>query len=128
MAISKKNEEELRKEILKYSKLKDLVGDIYERKSYLKEMTLSEARLNFRIRGNMTEFGFNFKNKKEYADRSWFCISCNAAIDTFSHSLWCVAHEDLREGRDLENDKDLVWYVSKVLSRRESWNPKERQF
>ena len=64
LAISKKNEEELRNEIIKYSKLKDLVGEIYERKAYLKEMTLSEARLNFRIRGNMTEFEFNFKNKK----------------------------------------------------------------
>ena len=31
------------------------------------------------------------------------------AIDTFDHAKWCVAHEDLREGRDLENEKDLVW-------------------
>ena len=88
-------------------------------------MSLEDARLKFRIRGNMTDFGFNFRNKKEYADISWSCISCNSAIDTFSHALWCVAHEDLREGRDL---KDLVWYVAKVLSRRENRNPKEKHF
>ena len=118
-AIFKKNEEELRKEIETYSKLKELVGESYERKEYLKYMTLQEARLNFRIRGNMTEFGFNFKNKKEYAEKSWICQDCNSAIDTSSHAKWCSAHEDLREGIDLENEKDLVWYIGKVLARRE---------
>ena len=118
-AILKKNEEELRKEMANYSKLKGLDGESYGRKEYLKDLTLEEARLNFRIRGNMTEFGFNFRNKKEYADKSWFCQSCDVAIDTFDHAKWCVAHEDLREGRDLENEKDLVWYIGKVLARRE---------
>ena len=40
------------------------------------------------------------------------------AIDTFLHAKWCVAHQDIREGLDLDNDKDLVWYISEVMKRR----------
>ena len=57
---------------------------------------------------------------KEFSDRSWSCLSCEAAIDTFSHAKWCAANSDLREGLDLDNDKDLVRYISNVLLRREN--------
>ena len=66
----------------------------------------------------MTEFAFNFKNKKEYADACWTCKSCKRALDTFEHAKWCVAHEDLRQGKDLSEDIDLVEYIAKVLARR----------
>ena len=67
----------------------------------------------------MTEFAFNFRNKKEYSQNSWICKSCNAAIDTSLHAKWCVAHSDLREGKDLSSVEDLVAYVREVLKRRE---------
>ena len=117
-AIVKKNEEILREDIPRHSKLKMMEEEPYEKKKYLTEMSLEDVRLNFRIRCNMTEFGFNFKNKKEYSETSWTCISCKAAIDTSSHAKWCIAHEDLREGIDLENEIELVRYISKVLARR----------
>ena len=66
-----------------------------------------------------TEFAFNFRNKKEYSEASWICMSCNAAIDTSLHAKWCVAHSDLREGKDLSSVEDLVVYVREVLKRRE---------
>ena len=117
-AIDKKNEEMLRAEISTYSKLKEWEGDEYSKKEYLKDLSLQEARLKFRIRCNMTEFAWNFRNKPEYANNSWQCTSCNLAIDTFLHAKWCVAHQDIREGLDLDNDKDLVWYISEVMKRR----------
>ena len=82
-------------------------------------MTLEDSRLNFRIRANMTEFAFNFRNKKEYSEVSWICRSCNEAIDTSLHAKWCVAHSDLREGKDLNSVDDLVVYIREVLKRRE---------
>ena len=117
-AICKKNEEILREDIARHSKLKMMEGESCHKKKYLTEMSLEDARLYFRIRCNMTEFGFNFKNKKEYSETSWSCISCKSAIDTFNHAKWCIAHEDLREGIDLDNEIDLVRYISKVLNRR----------
>ena len=104
----------------KYSKLRDLIGDDYGRKDYLKDLSLQEARVKFRTRCYMTELAFNFRNKPEYANNLWTCVSCHAAVDTFAHQKWCVAHADLREGRDLHCDKDLVWYISQVMKRRET--------
>ena len=118
-AIDKKNEQILRLEMTKYSKLKDLEGEEYSRKEYLKELSVQEARVKIRTRCYMTELAFNFKNKPEYANNCWTCTSCNSAVDTFSHIKWCVAHEDLREGRDLSCDKDLVWYITQVMNRRQ---------
>ena len=117
-AIQMKNEEILKNEISKYSKLEALKNESCVRKAYLTEMTVEQARLNFRIRTMMTEFAFNFKNKKEYSDACWTCISCKRALDTFEHAKWCVAHEDLRQGKDLREDIDLVEYIAKVLARR----------
>ena len=119
-AIEKKNEEILRSEISQYSKLKHWEGDDYTRKDYLTELSLEEARLKFRIRCNMAEFAFNFRNKPKYANNNWSCSSCHQAIDTFSHAKWCPTNADLREGRNLDNDKDLVWYITQVLKRREN--------
>ena len=118
-AVHKKNEELLRLEMKKYSKLKDLVGDDYCKKEYLKDLSVQEARVKFRTRCYMTELAFNFRNKPEYANNCWMCQSCFMAVDTFSHVKWCVAHEDLREGRDLSRDKDLVCYISEVMNRRQ---------
>ena len=118
-AINAENEKELRGQLKTYSKLRDWVDEEYQKKEYLKTMTLEESRLNFRIRSKMTEFAFNFRNKKEYSDALWICSSCNMAIDTFSHAKWCVAHSDLRQNKDLSRDEDLVKYVQEVLKRRE---------
>ena len=118
-AISLENEKVLRKQLATYSKVKEWVDEEYTRKDYLKTMTLEESRTYFRIRSNMTKFAFNFRNQKEYADALWKCSSCQEAVDTFSHAKWCIAHSDLRQGKDLSIDKDLVRYITEVLLRRE---------
>ena len=46
-------------------------------------------------------------------------MSCNVAIDTSLHAKWCVAHSDLRDGKDLSRVEDMVVYVREVLKRRE---------
>ena len=108
----------MRGEIRKYSKLADWVDESYGSKDYVKELHLEEVRTKFRIRTNMTDFAFNMRNKKEYSDRLWSCLGCNSNIETFLHVKWCEAYADLRQGIDLNLDKDLVWYISEVLKRR----------
>ena len=59
----------------------------------------------------------------------WYGISNQCTVTITLHMMisnnyncegikWCVAHEDLREGMDLENENELVRYISKVLARR----------
>ena len=63
---------------------------------------------------------FNFKNTKDYQESSWLCDSCESAISTNSHVLWCEAYRELREGLNIESDADLVKYLSKVMEIRQT--------
>ena len=118
-AINMENEKVLRNQLKNYSKVKEWADEDYGIKDYLKNMTLEDSRMYFRIRCNMTKFAFNFRNMKEYSDTLWWCSSCEKAVDTFAHSKWCIAHSDLRQGKDLSDEKDLVKYITEVLLRRE---------
>ena len=65
---------------------------------------------------------FNFKNIQNYANDNWQCDSCEKSIDTQSHVLWCPAYQNLREGKSLDSDDDLIEYITKVMVIREKLN------
>ena len=48
----------------------------------------------------------------------WKCEACGY-VDTQSHLIYCPAFKDIREGKNLESDNDLVDYFSKVIKIRE---------
>ena len=96
--------------------LDDIKSEKYEVKSYLKEMTIPNARMMFRMRGKMVQCKMNFSSKRSNIERAWKCDSCmSGAIDTQSHILYCEAYKPLREGKSLESDRDLVEYFRKVI-------------
>lgn len=104
-------------------KLKDNIkGEKFERKQYINEMTMKEAQTNFKFRTHMTNVKFNYKNDKKYREELWRCDSCKSAIDTQSHILWCPAYRELRIGKNINNDSDLVNYIQKVMKVREEMN------
>ena len=88
-------------------------------KPYFKELRVEEARLKFRLETKMVDAKFNFKNKKKYSNELWQCDSCEKAIESQSHLLWCPAYQQLREGKNLKDDKHLITYIKKVLKIRE---------
>ena len=45
----------------------------------------------------------------------WFCDSCERQIDSMSHVTICPAYKSLREGKNIESDKDLVEYMTAVM-------------
>ena len=115
-AIKIKNEEELRKEIGKLEKVKEYANEKFQLKSYFKDLNLDEARTMFKYRAKMTHYiKWNFKNDPQYRKELWKCSSCKSNIDTQSHLLWCESYKELREGKDLNSDKDLVTYIIEVL-------------
>ena len=88
----------------------------FKRKDYLRELTLSEARIQFKLRTKMYEAKFNYKNDSKNKSDLWKCDSCQSGeIESQSHILYCEAYKDLRENKDINNDKDLVEYMRKVL-------------
>ena len=52
----------------------------------------------------------------------WLCDSCQKSIETQSHLLWCPTYKNLRAGKNLDSDKDLVNYIKHVLQYRQENN------
>ena len=92
-------------------KLEHLTEEPFECKEYIKQLTMEQIRMKFRIRTKMVKTKMNMKN----LDANWLCDSCETAIDNQSHLIWCLAYAKLREGKNLESDDDLIDYFTKVL-------------
>ena len=117
-AILAANQEQLKQEIKeKYKKLKnsELAKETFGRKSYIKDLNLQQARTKFKFRCLMTQHvKMNQKSNKTYEDALWRCEDCGLQ-DTNSHLLWCSGYENLRDGKDLDDDKQLCDYLHKIF-------------
>ena len=118
-AIHKKSENLLRSEIQEYSKLRDITSESenLDLKEYVKNMTMRQARTKFKLRSHMLDVKMNRKSDKRYSDTLWRCDFC-LSLDSQSHIMWCPAFSSLREGRNIEDDKDIVSYIDQVMKLR----------
>ena len=114
------SQKQIYSEFSSYAKLigKNLENENLEVKEYVKNMKLRDARTYFRIRSNMLNVKMNRKNDIKYAHDLWKCDDCHS-MDSQAHIVWCPAYAALREGKDLESDKDLVEYYQKIMKIRE---------
>ena len=117
-AVSEKNEKDLKDDMEKYSKLDEMKKERFEIKKYLTDMSMYDARTLFRIRTRMIKCKMNQPSDKKNKETLWKCSGCDN-IDTQTHILWCPAYQDLREGKSLSNDADIVEYFKKVMLIRE---------
>ena len=114
-----------------YNKIKyeEHINSEMELQPYLKTMNISEARMKFRLKTKMTPtIRMNFASDPEYTSKLWSCQGCTedkAAYDkvegqrdTQAHVMVCPGYADLREDKDLHNDKDLVKYFQLVIKQR----------
>ena len=97
------------------SKLENIKEESYGEKSYLTEMNLPDARMNFSLRSRMFKCKMNYLNTPKYRAEMWRCDSCQTCIDSQSHILYCPAYQQLREGKTLTSDQDIVSYFKEVL-------------
>ena len=69
----------------------------------------------FRIRSRMIQLMANFKNNPRYKKVGWKCDGCKLEVDSNAHVIKFVAYEHVRDGKDLNCDKDLVQYIKEVM-------------
>ena len=93
-------------------------GEQFEENQYLKEMSMMDARTLFRIRSQTTTVQMNQRSDKSHAKNLWKCLECGN-IDSQSHIVWCPFFSELREGKSLDNNDDLVKYFKQVFKIRE---------
>ena len=113
-ALEERNERDLRRAIERFEKLEKMRGEDYGLKSYLEEMNLVEARTFFRIRTRMVKCKMNQSSDPYNRSTLWRCEDCGY-VDTQSHIIHCPAYKDIRSGRSLNSDSDVVSYFSEVL-------------
>ena len=110
------NDAELYSEIKEYKKMKAIQDEICKGNKYFFQENLYNARVIFRFRVELTESKMNFKNKYEYKCEKYMCDSCQSEIDENTHVLFCHSYKNLRDGLDMNNDRDLAQYLQKVMN------------
>ena len=111
--------EEVTKNNLKKLIKSPMMSEHFQTQEYIKTMNVTEARLNFKMRSHMLNVKFNYSHDKNHSKDLWKCDSCETSIDTQSHILWCPSYSDLRIGKNIDDDSDLIEYIKKVMSVRE---------
>ena len=94
-------------------------------KSYLKDLSLKNARVIFRRNCGMIQtVRTNFKNDKRYKSERYLCPDCRHLEPPVSHTdkqdllTSCVGNRDLREGLELSDLSQLAEYFRRVIERR----------
>ena len=113
-------EDEFQKDTERLSKLEAMRGESFGIKDYMKNKCIDDARYKFRIRTMMVDMKMNFKHDPRYKRESWMC-KCVTTVESQNHVLlYCKEYDNLPEGLDFDNDKDLVKYFRDVLAIREA--------
>ena len=94
----------------------------FEKKDFIQNLLAENAREMFKFRSRMFNVKWNYKSDPKYSSDLWKCSSCQSAIETQNHVLFCPAYSTLREGKDVKNDKDLTDYLKQVLKIRDKLN------
>ena len=100
-------------------KTKELVTESCMLKDYFKFKSLSVTRDIFRIRTNMNPLRGNFKHKYKSTPGGVQCLACGVEEEVNTHVMSCQEYDDLRQGKDLNNNIDLVNYFREVMARRD---------
>ena len=104
------HERKLKEEVDTKTKLEDIKHENVKLKEYFRGKNLTDTRLMFRIRSRMIQLKANFKNIPSYKKDGWKCDGCELAVESNAHVVECVAYDNVRDGKDLNCDKDLFQY------------------
>ena len=119
--LGQKNKEDDVKASVKYKKIdtKEIAEENFERKTYMTDLRMDQARTKFKIKTKMIKnVKLNYKNDPKNVKALWKCSEC-ALIDSQEHLLWCDGFEMLRKNKDLTRDNDLTSYFQQIMKIRD---------
>ena len=94
-----------------------LVEDDCKMKDYLKG-DLTPARELFRIRVMMNDLRGHFKGMVGNKKVNFKCVGCEKEVENNIHVTECPTYSDLRVGKNLSRDEDLLSYFRLVMEAR----------
>ena len=89
---------------------------------YLKDKSIENTRMAFKIRCNMVEDirgNFTSKYKRQGGEEALLCQDCDCGeIQTQSHCMVCPQWEDIRTGLELDKIGDVVTFFQRLMIER----------
>ena len=120
-AIVYKEDEVMKSESVESSKMRTIRGERWGLKEYVKNENLYNVRSTWEVRSFMLRVAGNYSHHAKYQATGWLCQACKLQVrEDQDHLTCCQGYEDLRQGRDLQDDKDLVSFYRLVMARREA--------
>ena len=120
-AVLVQKEDELLKEgSVNKEKMKRISCDQWGMKEYVRTGNLYSVRSTWEARAYMLRVAGNYSHHSRYLATGWLCQACQLQVrEDQDHLADCSGYKDLREGKNMEDDKELVEFYQAVMRRRE---------
>jgi hypothetical protein len=119
-AISRKEDEDMKTDTVDSTKMRNIRKDTWGIKEYVKNGNLYTVRSTWEIRAFMLRVAGNYSHHSKYLATGWLCQACRLQVrEDQDHLGSCAGYEDLREGKDMDDDNELVKFYQAVMRRRE---------
>ena len=77
-------------------------------------------KITWEARSYMLRVAGNYSHHQRYASTGWRCQGCSLMVrEDQDHLSFCDGYADLKLGKDLEEESDLVDFYRLVMARRE---------
>ena len=118
-AIKTHDGKEIVEKMMKYEKVDKIKDDDPTMpKEYLETRSIADCRMLFRLRTEMVDLKDNMRGR--YKGYNTNCEACQENVpESQTHVMICSAYRDIRLGKDLNDNRNLVKYYREVLLRRE---------
>ena len=119
-ALVQKEDQILKEESENMEKMKVIRSEVWGLKEYVRTGHLYSVRSTWEVRAFMLRVAGNYSHHSRYLATGWLCQACRLQVrEDQDHLTSCAGYEDLREGKDMGNNEELVEIYQAVMRRRE---------
>ena len=120
-AILTEEDKLLKSESANMDKMKVIQAESWGLKEYVKSGNLYSVRSTWELRAYMLKVAGNYSHHSRYLATDWRCQACQLQVreDQDHLATTCDGYKDLREGKDMDDDKEMVDFFRMVMRRRE---------
>ena len=120
-AILTEEDKLLKSESANMDKMKVIQAESWGLKEYVKSVNLYSVRSTWELRAYMLKVAGNYSHHSRYLATDWRCQACQLQVreDQDHLATTCDGYKDLREGKDMDDDKEMVDFFRMVMRRRE---------
>ena len=119
-AMVQKEDQMLKEESVNMEKMKVIRADVWGLKEYVRTGHMYSVRSTWEVRAYMLRVAGNYSHHSKYLATGWLCQACRLQVrEDQDHLADCSGYKDLREGKNMEDDKELVEFYQAVMRRRE---------